>query len=290
MSHRWLGDDQWFIQNNREHLKAQYRDQAYIKTNLDMLHDRGVLDLFPHLAPTTTRGQLPKVSHEQLDRFLEVAEANKQRVLPWVGGVFELQCFPADARWRTTFIQSVLDLFDRHPRLAGVHINIEPWPNGNLDCLLLLDEMNQLLPAGKILSVAAYPPPTRWQQVPEVHWEQDYFREVARRCDHLAVMMYDTSIPLGKPYTALMSAWTRDVLDWSEGTPVLLGLPCYSDENVDYHDPAVENLPNALGGVHDGLIRRGLPDHYRGIALYSLWEIDNEEWKIFDQGYRKPSD
>jgi hypothetical protein len=288
MSHRWLGDDAWFTDNNREHLRDQYRDPAYIRDELKMLADRGIVDLFPHLAPTKPTGQLPSRDDVQLARFLDAAEQNNQRVIPWIGGVFELHCQPGSAKWRETFIEAIVKLLSDHPRLAGVQLNIEPWPSGNADCLLLLDELKAALPEGAVLSVAAYPPPTRWQPSPEVHWDETYFREVARRCDHLAVMMYDTSIPLEKPYIALMAKWTKQVTDWSEGTPVLLGLPCYEDTEVDYHDPGVENLPNALRGIHAGLNQAGPPDHFAGVALYSLWTMDPDEWDTLDQSFLKP--
>jgi hypothetical protein len=42
--------------------------------------------------------------------------------------------------------------------------------------------------------------PTVWQPFLDVHWEESYFKEVARRADQLAVMMYDTALPSGKLY------------------------------------------------------------------------------------------
>lgn len=283
MSHRWLGDDAWFTDNDREHLRDQYRDPAYVEDELNALARLGIVDLFPHLAPTQPTGHLPGRDDAQLTRFLDIAEKNNQRVIPWVGGVFELHCHPGSAKWRASFIASIVNLLSDHPRLAGVQLNIEPWPSGDEDCLLLLEELKQALPEGAILSVAAYPPPTRWQPSPEVHWDEAYFREVARRCDHLSVMMYDTSIPLEKPYIALMTKWAKQVIDWSEGTPVLLGMPCYEDTDVAYHNPDVENLANALLGIHAGLDQAGPPDHYRGVALYSLWTMDQDEWDTLDR-------
>ncbi|MBX2852157.1 MAG: hypothetical protein KTR15_10465 [Phycisphaeraceae bacterium] len=288
MSHRWLGDDAWFTDNKREHLRDQYRDAGYIEAELSALAQRGIVDLFPHLTPTRPSGVLPGRDDAQLARFLDIAEQNNQRVIPWVGGVFELHCHPGSAKWRAAFIQSIITLLDDHPRLAGVQLNIEPWPSGDPDCLLLLEELKQALPEDAVLSVAAYPPPTRWQPSSEVHWDEAYFRGVARRCDHLAVMMYDTSIPFEKPYAALMAKWTRQVIDWSEGTPLLLGLPCYEDTDVGYHHPDVENLSNALHGIHAGLDQAGPPGHYRGVALYSLWTMDPQEWATLDRSFLGP--
>jgi hypothetical protein len=68
-------------------------------------------------------------------------------------------------------------------------------------------------------------------------------------------------------------------IDWSGSAEVLLGLPAYRDEGVGYHDPKVENLGNALRGVHSGLDRyETLPGNYRGIALYCEWEMDEGKW------------
>lgn len=290
MSHRWLGDDAWFTENNRMELRDQYRDAVFIKSQLNALVQRGIVDLFPHLAPTLPSGKLPEHDEAQLSRFLDQATANNQRVIPWVGGVHELYCYPSNAAWRSTFIESIVALLNENPRLAGIQLNIEPWPSGDAGCLQLLDELNIALPDRAILSVAAYPPPTRWQPSPEVHWDETYFREVARRSDHLAIMMYDTAIPLEKPYVSLMAKWAKQVLEWSEGTTVLLGLPCYEDADVDYHNPAVENLGNALGGIHAGLNQEKAPDHYRGVALYSLWTMDEDEWRVFDEAFRRRSD
>jgi hypothetical protein len=80
--------------------------------------------------------------------------------------------------------------------------------------------------------------------------------------------------------------WTREVLAWSAGTSVLLGLPAYDDRGVGYHDPDVENLADALLGVHDGLASLPeLPASYQGVALYSEWEMSDDEWATLRQRF-----
>ena len=49
--------------------------------------------------------------------------------------------------------------------------------------MTLLEELRAGLPKGKLLSVAAYPPPTLLHPFKEIHWEESYFREVAQRAD-----------------------------------------------------------------------------------------------------------
>jgi hypothetical protein len=84
------------------------------------------------------------------------------------------------------------------------------------------------------------------------------------------------------------SSWTREVLEWSGTTDVLLGLPAYDDPGVKYHYPHVENLRNSLLGIHAGLKQfTHLPQNYKGVAVYSDWEMDSDEWKFLQHYYLK---
>ncbi|MBN1514454.1 MAG: glycoside hydrolase family 18 protein [Phycisphaerae bacterium] len=278
LQHGWLADDAWFSGDAGDALKLRLRDSEEIARLAQILRMHRITDVFPHLCPAGPNGQLPGLDPGQVQRFLDGTQGI--RVIPWVGGVRGVHCLPDVPAWRHGFVASVRELLASFPGFAGVHLNIEPWPSGDADLLELLDELRAALPPGKILSVAAYPPPTVWHRFPDVHWEQEYFREVAGRVDQVSVMMYDTSLRWAKPYRRLIAQWTTEVLIWSAGTPVLLGLPAYDDTGVGYHHPAVENLEHALAGVHAGLCSLdALPSHYQGIALYSEWEMDDDEWR-----------
>jgi hypothetical protein len=286
LQHGWLGDDGWFTRNHKQDRIPQFRDPARIAELAQRLREHHVTDVFPHLAPAQPGGALQPVDPEQTERFLQGMEGF--RVMPWVGGVLNDQCFPKIPGWRAAFIHSIQELLQAHPRLSGIHLNIEPWPSGNPELLTLLDELRAALPPGKVLSVAAYPPPTRWHPYPEVHWEQDYYREVARRADQLAVMMYDTALHTRKVYAWLMARWTREILAWSGQTPILLGLPAYDDAGVGYHHPDVENVSTGLWGIHAGLDSEPLAPNYQGVALYSDWELDTSEWQHFREHFVRP--
>jgi hypothetical protein len=129
-----------------------------------------------------------------------------------------------------------------HPRLAGIQLSIEPMPTGNLDFLTLLEELCEKMPPGKILSVAAYPPPTRWHPHASVHWDVSYFRQVARRVDLIVPMMYDTSVLLSKIYQRLIARWTSELLNRSGATQVLLGVP---DRKGDGHTQRAQREPHS---------------------------------------------
>jgi hypothetical protein len=282
LQHGWLGDDAWFERNQRD--RSRFRDNARIRELADLLTRHRVKHVFPHLCPCDAGGRIPAVDAVQTERFLDGLDG--VAVIPWIGGVLDLHCQIDAPEWRAAFVTSSVALLSAHPRLAGVQLNIEPLPDGHAGYLLLLEELRRALPTDKILSVAAYPPPTRWHPHPDVHWSESYFRAVAKRTDLLAVMLYDTSIRVPKIYEHVMAAWTREALDWSGGTPVLLGVPTYDDAGTGYHDPRVENLGHALAGIHAGLSSSApVPAHCRGVSLYCEWETDAAEWTLFDAEY-----
>jgi hypothetical protein len=103
----------------------------------------------------------------------------------------------------------------------------------------------------------------------------------------MVVMTYDAGQDLGKTYQHLMRDWTREVLQWSEGSQILLGVPAYDDTGVGYHHPRVENIENALKGIHRGLEDTGLLPVYQGVAIYSEWEMTDEEWAKLRRGFLK---
>jgi len=287
LAHSWLGADEWFTQNRKTNQLARYRDEARVKELIERLKHHGITDLFPHLCPTDFDGSLPAVDAASTERFLDLSDG--LRVIPWVGGPSDAQAQFHNVKWRAHFAASIRALLLAHPRLAGVQVNLEPMRNGETDFLSLLESIRADMPPGKLLSVAAYPPPTRWHRFPDVHWDERYFREVAQRCNQLAVMMYDTGLHQPKLYEQLMVNWTREVLTWSEGRPVLLGIPTYDDADSGYHDPKAENLIHALRGIHAGLGKASPPDNYQGVALYCDWETDANEWQEFRARFVKPA-
>lgn len=276
LQHGWLGEVSWFERNPRD--KSQFRDEQRIRGLAELSGSHGITHLFPHVCPCDPSGALPPVDPDQTERFLN--QFKDCKVIPWIGGVLDAHCFPESVAWRSEFVASTVGLLRRYPGFSGIQVNIEPMPSGDPDFLLLLGELRAALPAGKILSVAAYPPPTRWHPVPEVHWDEPYFRQVASLVDLMVPMMYDTAIQRPKLYRHLIDAWTKEVISWSGEADVLLGVPAYSDSDVGYHHPSVENLANAVSGIHAGLSGTDpLPENYLGIAIYCEWEMDDGEWE-----------
>ena len=284
LEHGWLGANEWFVRYGKQDLIPEFRHTGHVAQLAASLTRYHITDVFPHVAPARLDGGLPRVDHEQVERFLDGFAGF--HVMPWVGGVIGKTVSLYDSHWRGEFAASVANLLEQHPRLAGIHLNIEPCPSGDANFLKLLDELRSALPAGKTLSVAAFPPPTFLHPFNQLHWDEAYFGEVSRRADQIVVMMYDTGLPLVKPYLSLVRSWTREVLHWTAGSRILFGVPTYDDAGVGYHYPAVENLANALSGIYAGLAGFDeLPDHYQGIAIYSEWETSANEWLYWENSF-----
>lgn len=279
LAHGWLGADEWFINNGKTNEFVRYRERNNVLELVAKVRTNRITDLYPHLCPATVEGHLPPIDDRQTELFLDAFVGF--RVMPWVGGPNGSSVHADSSEWRKAFVRDIQRLLQRHPRFAGIHLNVEPMQDGCAEFLELLEAIRAALPEGKILSIAAYPPPTLWHAYPEVHWSEAYFRQVAKRCDQMAVMMYDAGQLLPKTYQKLMADWTVEVLAWSEGKPVLLGVPTYDDAGVGYHDPKVENLGNALPGIHRGLTRAEVPTNYQGLAVYCDWETSEKEWAFW---------
>ncbi|HVT79193.1 MAG TPA: glycosyl hydrolase family 18 protein [Phycisphaerae bacterium] len=275
MQHGWLADDAWLARNGKA--PARFRDPAQLQAAAAELSRHHIKYVYPHLCPCTPAGDIAASDPAQVERFLDAFDGFE--VLPWVGGARADSALIASPPWREHFAKSCADLLAAHPRLAGVHVNIETMPSGNADFLKVLQQLRAALPAGKKISVAAYPPPTVWQPSPDVHWDQAYSRAGAASVDQAVIMMYDTSLHTKKLYEQLMKQWTRETLAWYAPKQVLLGVPAY-EETADYHDPRVEDLAHALAGVHAGLGNQP-PANYAGVSISCEWEMTGSKWADF---------
>lgn len=277
LQHSWLGTDDWFHRNRKS--PTIFRSKKSIIKLYTTLRKHHIKYVYPHLAPTSQGGRIPHVNHTQMITFLKVFK--HIHILPWVGGAWNKQAFPSDPKWRKRFTQSVNRLLSKYPQLSGVHINIEPCTSGNIPFLKLLEETKSILKNKKILSVAAYPPPTIFQPSLEVHWNHDYYSKITKHSDQLVVMMYDTSLRFVKQYQWLYSSWTQEVLSWAGSNEVLFGIPAYEEKGVEYHHSDVENIRNSILGLNTGLSSySNLPTNYKGIAIYSDWVMNSEKWKV----------
>jgi hypothetical protein len=282
LEHRWL---------EREHEPQQIEELAR------RLRSHGVLYAFPHLIPFNAAGRLPVHSREQMRRFLETARAvaPELRVLPWVGGLrvgyrrtragtIDLQ----DLGQRQRIVAECRGLIDEG--FAGIHLNVEPIDDGNVDFLALLRARRSAVGREHILSLSAIKPgPFAVPLAPNFFWSADYYARVATLADQIVIMAYDTGLPAAGLYQRYVayaaSSATSSLVNSKARARVLVGVPTYDEAGL-MHRAAVENPENALLGVIAGLRGLGGGGTFEGVALYAEWTTDEREWAAYERLWR----
>jgi hypothetical protein len=280
LEHRWL---------EKEHSAREMDDL------LSGLDGHGVAYVYPHLIPFDADGRLPPHSREQMRAFLASARrvAPRMKVLPWVGGLrvgYRRQRTGTvdlgNLRQRQRIVAECRGLIDEG--FDGVHVNVEPVPDGDGDFLALLRDLRSAVGEDHILSISATrPSPIPLPIAPNFAWTPRYYALVASAADQLCVMSYDTAAPtpaLYRRYVAYAAASLTSSLARSRAR-VLLGVPTY-DETGLMHRGSVETPENALLGVVYGLRGRGEGGTFEGVALYAEWTTDEREWETYERLWR----
>ncbi len=168
----------------------------------------------------------------------------------------------------------------------GLHLDPEPARNGDAGLLALLREVHARMDPSHTLSVATPRTLFALSGAPlakEYSWGAGYYREVAGCVDQLAVMTYDSALPL----PLLYRQWARfQVIAISRavdrtGAGLFFGVPT-SEESTWTHRPGAENMGSGLQGVIDGLNdAQARPEAVTGVAIYPEWETDAGEWATY---------
>lgn len=163
---------------------------------------------------------------------------------------------------------------------SGVQWDYEICDDEERGLLALLEETRKALPKSALLSVAApvwMPPP-----VSAYGWSEEYFGEVAERCDQIAVMTYDTGFYLPRGYVWLVKQQVErlgpTVRRANPVCKLLIGLPTY-EEGTRSHNPRSENLRIGLKGVRESSGSKAL----EGVALFADYTTDEQEWQTYQR-------
>ncbi|GAA2831153.1 glycoside hydrolase family 18 protein [Kitasatospora paracochleata] len=271
------------------------RTDADLAALAQRLAGTGIRDLYVHTGPLAHDGSLDPALYPQARTFVEQAHRALPgvRVQSWLGNVVRpekagLDLDRADVRDRVTASsRQVLALgFD------GVHFDMEPVRPDSAGFLALLDQVHAVTrAAGVPFSVAA----PQIDPLPGLHvvttglsghgkwWSQAYFGQVARRVDQVAVMSYDTAMPVESLYGGYVAQQTRLAL---EATPpevdLLMGLPAYWDDTSS-HRGAAETVRAAVRGARLGLGSGGRQNF--GLALYVDFTATPDHWAAYRDGW-----
>lgn len=262
------------------------------------LESTGMRDLYVHSGPLEHDGTLPESAYPRARWFIDAMHraAPGIRVQAWLGDVLASEG-PNGMRLelpetRAAVVGSARQIlavgFD------GVHFDLEPLHSGDRNYLTLLDSLRPVTRAqGAQLSIAAH----QIDPVPAFHsfwnaltghpkwWSQEFFGQVARRVDQIAVMSYDTIQPLESTYGGYVAQQTALALEVTpQSTDLLMGLPFYHENRFGHWNHA-ETAAAAVRGVRLGLSRTDADRANFGVAAYVDFAATEEDWTAYREGW-----
>ena len=171
----------------------------------------------------------------------------------------------------------------------GVHLDPEPVMDGDLDLLTLLEELRDGMHGEGSLSVATrriWPFSLRipLRLAGRFSWSHAYYGQVAEYVDQVAVMVYDSALPLPGLYRRWVQCQVVSITQALKGADVevFIGVPT-SEEKTWTHWPRAENMTSGLGGIIAGLgDKRAEQAVFTGVAIYPYWETDPAEWATYE--------
>lgn len=172
----------------------------------------------------------------------------------------------------------------------GIHFDIEPVWDGDKAFIEMLKMTREELGEGMIISVALaeFIPSSLLWLTESFHEFENYnsevnYENVAEYADQIVVMAYDTGLKSEWMYKWLVSEQTVWLTNLLSGKELFIGIPAY-DTPSEAFDPDVENVGSALRGVIRGMNNvRSDEENFAGVAIYPYWEIDEDEWGIYDK-------
>ncbi|MGW5005010.1 hypothetical protein [Streptomyces parvulus] len=274
------------------------KDDADLAAFALRVRTSGIRDLYVHTGPMEHDGTLPKSLHPKARWLIDTVHRDLPgvRVQAFLGDVLATEgpdgMRLADAGTRAAVVGSARQVLDAG--YDGVHLDLEPLHSGDRDYLSLLDDVREVTRARDAqLSVAAH----QIDPLPALHsvfglftehpkwWSQEYFGQVARRVDQIAVMSYDTAQPLEGTYGGYVAQQTSLALEVTPPTThLLMGLPFYHESNFDHWGHA-ETVAAAVRGVRLGLSRTDADRRLFGVAPYIDFAATDTNWKEYRDGW-----
>ncbi|MFE1439359.1 hypothetical protein [Streptomyces sp. NPDC058739] len=274
------------------------KKDADVRALARRLADTGIRDLYVHAGPLEHDGTLPASAHPRA-RWLTAAvhrELPGVRVQAWLGDKLATEG-PVGLRLESAATRAAVVRSTRQVLAAGfdgAHFDLEPLHSGDRDYLTLLDALRAVTRAqGVPLSVAAH----QIDPLPALHsvagtltghpkwWSQEFFGQVARRVDQIAVMSYDTAMPLESLYGGYVAQQTSLALEVTPpGTDLLMGLPFFHESDIGHHESA-ETVTAAVRGTRLGLSRTDRDRERFGVALYVDFAAEEGDWTAYREDW-----
>ncbi|MDI6517596.1 glycosyl hydrolase family 18 protein [Streptomyces coelicoflavus] len=274
------------------------KKDADLKALARELKTTGIRDLYVHTGPMEHDGTLPKSLYPRARWLVDGVHREMPgiRVQAFLGDVLATEspdgmCLEK-ADTRAAVVDSARQVLD--VGYDGVHLDLEPLHSGDRNYLSLLDDIRAVTRARDAqLSVAAH----QIDPLPGFHsfwgtvaghpkwWSQEFFGQVARRVDQIAVMSYDTMQPLESLYGGYVAQQTSLALEVTPPTThLLMGLPFYHENRFGHWNHA-ETVAAAVRGVRLGLSRTDADRERFGVAAYIDFAATEEDWASYREGW-----
>ncbi|WP_309050426.1 hypothetical protein [Streptomyces sp.] len=275
------------------------RTDADLAAFAERIRGTGIRDLYVHAGPLDHDGTLRADRYPRARWLIDAVHRTMPgiRVQAWLGDVLATEgpvgLRLEDPRSRAAVAGSTRQILDAG--FDGVHFDLEPLHSDDAHYLSLLDDLGRLTRARKVpLSVAAH----QIDPLPGAHsvlgvvsggsekwWSQEFFGQVARRVDQIAVMSYDTWMPLEGMYGGYVAQQTSLALEVTpESTDLLMGLPFFHEDDLGHHESA-ETVAAAVRGTRLGLGRTDPGRERFGVALYVDFAAREEDWAAYRAGW-----
>jgi hypothetical protein len=286
-AHTWVSD---------AHTDAEYRELAAL------LHEHEISDVFFHAGPLDENGQVPErlVTHapQLIDAMRRYAPG--VRAQAYLGQIEARDGGPLDLD-DPAVRANIVETSERFLELGfgGIHYDIEPiypWDDNFLDLLDRTRERTR--PRGAVLSVALEEMEiTRLQRVPS--WvfgplfdgyhdpPAAFLRDVAGRVDQIAIMTYDSSLPLESLFGAHMAWQTEHIVKAiGDRVTVFMGVPTYDTGTRGRFFSHAEHIRSGVRGVRKGLDRvEEEKTQDVGIAIFAEWTTTPDEWEAYAESW-----
>ena len=264
------------------------RSPADVRRFAARLRGTGIRDLFVHVGPLNRDGTLPAGRHPALRSFLNAADRYLPgvRISAWLGQRVDDGYDLAAVATRHATVAAAGRLV--HDGFDGIHYDFEPVSSGDPGLLALLRETRPVL-GGRLLSVSV----PQLEPLPGVrlllhlvagrdrYWTVGYLTEVARACDQVALMVYDSAMPTRSLFSGYVADQTRRAASAVPArTALLIGVPAYHDATVT-HRPDAETVAAGARGVRLGLTAYGRPRPHTGVALYVDFAATGRDWRHY---------
>lgn len=271
------------------------RDAADVRGLAARLRGGGIHDLYVHAGPLDTGGGLPARRHPAAAAFTAAVHHYLPgvRVQAWLGQRVDEGYDLASAATRRRTVAAagrlVASGFD------GVHYDFEPVSSGDPGLLALLRETRAVL-GDRVLSVSVPQlEPAPGVRLPlhllagrDKYWTPGYVTEVARACDQVALMVYDSVMPTAPLFGGYVAEQTRRMVRAVPArTALLIGVPAYHEATAT-HDPYAETMAAGVRGVRLGLSTAPRPRARTGVAVYVDFAATERDWRAYFDGWVRP--